>query len=623
MPTRPFSIDAYKTGSMVDSLDPAQHEMGMLREMRNARHHYGIWKTRLSWARDNTTAMPWTYCCGIFAYRDTTGMQHILVVGDDGNLYRNNQEGDFDWLTPVTLNDTVLWDETYTACFAAWFDDCFITLGSLDGDVCNLRYDGRIGQAFGVSLEAPAAQPIIADSGAGTLEAADYQMAYTFYHVPAVGTAVESSYSPISDTLTLAANRRILMNNIGTYTGTGRTIHRRIYASIDGAAFALVGTIANNTATTFTYAAPVTGGAAYQASPVIPVTKYVALNANGVPVWFNDVENGEPATLYISHDQTHVESVAVDTDTGSIAAGGIQQAGSHDDPITGPKSMRDGVIVFKSRSIHYLPRECQDCERLVTDVGCVAWATIQAVGSTIYFLSPNGPMKIDHYQAEDVSFVGADPHRFCLAQWWEGVQKDNLAFASSVHIPSKCEIRWFVQRCTASGLHNDSVVVLNYDTNRVHVHDMLIDHACIVPVEGAEEDVPWGAFPGGFVGPLCDGIHGDGVDEMIYGYVVSQDGTTITIDESGLDIVGDGYVGSVLYIFDGLGNMADDPCLRSSGLITAHAAGTIEIASEMSLDTTSRFWIGGFGVIIDMDGMDMDDPNGVATMEKVDIQLQV
>jgi hypothetical protein len=624
MPTKGFGLDAFKTGSMVDSIDSAQHPLGTLKEMRNARHNRGWWRTRLGWAKDNVKAMPWDYCIGMHAYRDTRGRQHILVMGGDGNLYRNNQEGDFSWHTPVTLNDAVVWDETYTACFAPWFDDCFITLGSIDGTTQNLRYSGLTGQAYGVSLGAPTGKPAIVDSGVGTLDSGSWRIAYTFYDVTSPDTIVESSYSPVSDALVLAANRRITISNIDTYGGSGRTIHRRIYASIDGEAFTHVATIGNNTATTYVLS-NTSGGSdsVYQPSPVIPVTKYVALNANGIPIWCNDAENDLPATIYISQDQTHVESVAVNLNTGNVSDGAIQTAGSHDDPITGPRSMRDGVMIFKRRSIHYLPRECQDCERLVTDVGCVAWATIVAVGSTVYFLSPNGPMKIDHYQAEDVSFVGADPHQFCLSEWWDGVNDDALPFAAAVHIPSKTEIRWFVQRCADSGLHNDTAIVLNYSTNRVHIHDMLIDYACIVPVEASEEDVAWGAFPGGFVGPLCDGIHGDGVDTQISGYVLQADGTTVWVNDAGWGVTGDGVAGSVLYVWDGLGNMLDSPCDRSKALITSHAAGTLELTGELSLDTTSRYWIGGFGTIIDLDGIDVDDPNSVKTMERVDIQLKV
>ena len=620
-----FHIDAHKAGSMVDNIDAAHLEMGMLRELRNARFDEGLWQTRYGWAKDNTTAMAWDYCCGIFAYRDTTGQQHILVVGDDGNLYRNNQDGDWDWVTPVTLNDAVVWDETYTACFAPWFDDCFICLGSTDGSVQNLRYDGRIGQAFGVSMGAPASTPVLAeDDGGGSLDAGSYRIAYTFYHTPDVGTSVESSYSPISDALAIGADDAIDITGISIYGGTGRTIHRRIYASVGSGAFTHVATIENNTATSVKLTTTANGdGSTYTPAPVIPVTKYVTMNADGIPVFLNDVENGEPATLYIAHDSTHIESVAVDLNTGTYANGGVQQAGSHDDPITAPKSIRDGVFIGKERSIHYLPRECQDCERLVTDVGVVAWATVQAHGSTIYFLTRNGPMKLDHRMPDDVAFVGPDPMRFALAEWWADVDKTNLAFASSVHIAERNEIRWFVQRCSDSGLHNDSVIVLNYDTNRVHVHDMLIDFACIVPVEGSAEDVAWGAFPGGFVGPLCDGLHGDGVDDYVAGYIVSQSGNIVTIDESSLTITGSGFAGSVLYVWDGTGNMLTTPCLRSKGLITKHAAGTMELSGEMTLDTTSRYWIGGFGNIIDMDGMDFDDPGGVATMEKTDIQLKV
>lgn len=87
--------------------------------------------------------------------------------------------------------------------------------------------------------------PTAADGGAGALAAGTYEWAVTF--VTAQGeTAIGAESTP----LVLGASKQANLTSIPV--GGPGTVSRRIYRSVDGGDYALVTTIANNTATTYT-----------------------------------------------------------------------------------------------------------------------------------------------------------------------------------------------------------------------------------------------------------------------------------------------------------------------------------------------------------------------------------
>lgn len=627
MPTRRNVVQAYEAGGMNDFIDSAQHGFGMLKEMRNVRFRDGSWTVREGWAKSNTLAMPWETAIGIFAYRTTREHLRILVVGGDGNIYHDVDN----FLAPVELTDAVVWDSTYRAKFCAWKDDCLITIGSVEGVQTNLRYDGRLGRCFGVNFPGPAAAPLLVDVGVGNVRTGVYDYYYTFYDNPPTGTTTESMPSPISQIDLTGVDNRTIRVHVQAYGGTGRTIHRRIYRRAQGGEFNLVHTIDNNAALWWDDSVEIPAGGVAYLTERIPVCRYVSLNANGVPVWCNDVENNEPATIYISSGPDRIESIALDA-LGVLT--GLQQAGGHDDPITGPYSVRDGVIIAKRRSIHYLPRECELCERLISNVGCVAAATMQSIGSSVVFLSDEGPRVIDHGRPEDVRFIGSNPRRFDLAEWWETVQKDRLQYACSVHFPSKSIIVWFVQCCRDSGCHNDTAIVWHYAMPSmsaegwgiVSLDDVMVDAAC------SGEEVPWGAFPGGFVGPLYHGYHGDGVPEVIDVMPTAVEGKHVWIDEGALatPLVDDGWKGSVFHVHKGAGSRACRPvvpCDRVHARIVGHellsAGRCLELAEDIGADSTSVARIGGFNFVVHIGNAMPTDPDDVKNFIQTDIHIRV
>ena len=525
---------------------------------------------------------------------------------------------------------------------------------------------------------APAKSVVLADGGAGLMAAATYDYAITYYE-PATGWESVMSYAmeivqdalhqvditdiqvcpaagvwqrriyrqtsgggfflvhTLADNVTTVwtdngvadgaayavLNRHVHLTNIPLWAGAGRTVHRCIYRDDDGAGYNLLVTIENNTAVAYAdnIATPV--GAAFVEQVRIPPMGHVAVRPDGRTLWGDNREGVESARIYSGWDAAYPE-----------AQGETLQAGSHSDPITGLYSVRDAVLCFKRRSIYLVPRECDICERLLEKVGCVAWATIQNIGTSVPFLSPEGPRVLTHYSESDVRFVGRTAERFCLAETWENVVKARLPYAGSVHIPAASLIVWFVQMCAhwplTVGDHNDTAIIWDYGAvsaenpgGNVKILDLTgLDHACLVPVSGSEADQPWGAFALGYVGQLFEGYHGDGTNANLTGTVQGVSGTTVTVDPD--DLEGENVLGSILYIRRGTGTRvcrAVEACENARALIISQCGGNLGLAGALSIDETSQYWIGGFTQAVDLmvTGGDLDK---IKTYNRIDLQVK-
>lgn len=620
----PVRLPPDAMGSMVDSVDEVLHQergRGLMREWRNTDHTVGGADSRPTWDKINTTAMPWTAAIGIFSWHDSKDVRHVIVVGDDGNIYH-----DLNWLVPAMVHDPVIWDGTYQASFAPHGDDCYIALGSMDGSVCNLRYDGLMGEVFGVGMAAPAA-PTVADGGVvadGLFDQA-YRYRLVAVHDPAVGRLVKSPAGPSVEIIFAAADHRATLTlpvaTAATYPG--RTIEWEIYRSADGTTYTRLATVANGTLT-YQDADAIGGSITLRDYSNMPVMRYVAKTPDGRVLWFNDEENEQPAIFHIGIDYDNPE-----------VYGESDYVGTGDDPITAPHEARDGIFIGKKRSIQWLNDFCKTCEGMIGGVGCVAWATVQVRGAAVAWLSERGPCVTDHALSTDFRFVGTDVDRFCMPERWAGVVKERLPFASSFHDPVRGLMGWWVQTCPqAEGKDdfNDTIIWWDYAApvagGRVGIWDMMGCHACTVRAEGSDLDEVWAAFPYGFIGKMFGNQYGDGIngDAYVYGqFVLSQSGTLVFIDDSEWTYVGSGWQGSVLHIYSGLNSRSCRdalPCDRPNLLIKSHRPGTIELATEVALDETSAVWVGGFKYVGDLTGLGFRVPTAEKNLVLLDLQLQ-
>ena len=633
MPTQRLVLDAQNTGGMNDRTLTVLAALGLLRELRNIDTSEGSWKRRPGHSRTNTEPMPWTACIGAYAYTDTGSYRHALVVGDDGVVYHS-----FDCVTwtACTMHVSAIWDATYQATFQAWGNDCFICIGSTDGDGKNLRFRGLTLDIVGVGIDAPATAPAMHDEGVGTMGAGDYIAMVTFVDVSDPDHEFEGAGSAESAVVTLAANRNLHVENIPIYPGTDRTIWRRLYLFATGLDdfFKVIDIEDNTTDEYFIISDDLTSNAVYFEHTPPPVCSQCASLPNGVMLWGNDRTYNLPAAVYFAVNDTNPEAIS---DTGPVTVG------DHSTPLTVLYSVRDGVVAMKRGrgGFFFVTRECEVCERMASGVGSVGWATTQNIGDEVATLTPLGPVITAHDLQTQVQFVGDPRYGFALAGTWRTVVKERLPFATSFHDEERGCVAWAVQVCTESGLHNDTLIVWDYASRspeypqgKLHVQDTLIDHGFFWPSVGSDVGKPYGTFPLGFVGQMWHGNHPDHMEawpgEDGDGFVVSIDGDEVTLDDDGWDF---DPTGMVLWVFEGAG--ADEvfaPCGRSKALILGPPSDkgmygkgaeehTYQLAGTLSLDATSKFVLGGFNPILDIDGIDLNDPALVKIMSEVDVGI--
>jgi hypothetical protein len=122
-----------------------------------------------------------------------------------------------------------------------------ICYGIRDG-VSLVRGDGTYVGPGGI--DAPTVAATIADGGAGAIPAASFKAVYTFYNA---NTDMESNPSPVSNTLALAASKKIDWTGLAISTDVQVT-GRRIYRTLpdQSGEYFLVDEIENNTQTTYT-----------------------------------------------------------------------------------------------------------------------------------------------------------------------------------------------------------------------------------------------------------------------------------------------------------------------------------------------------------------------------------
>ena len=624
----PVVLTAATVGGMIDRTDPTLFPLGRAREIRNRSLYLGTWKRRNGWEKFNKTACGVKRWCGIYSYRDTAKTLHIVAVGDNGQVYDDQSIPN-----PVTKYSQTTWDASYNAQFAAWGDHLFICIGSTTGESRNLRYDGIRRAVYAVGMDAPTPAPTLADGGGGGLcLAGTHGVRVTFYDA---NTGWESPASA-TGTLVLGVDNRIIdVTGIAVApaaTAAGRVIYRRLWWNIQGTDVygrvddTVVAELADNATTTYNINAALPSDTPLDNVIDVPVFKSVATMPDGTVAWANDVTNNRPNGVYFSRNATEPEALYSDTP---------DYLGGADDPVTGLFTVRDGTLVTKRRMLGWLPRDCKVCEGYVYGIGTASWATIQSNGNEFYMLSDRGPFAIDHTLQGDYRFIGGvneeSRKRFAIATTWGLVERSRLEYASSVHDSEHGLIAWFVQTCDdwpdAIGEHNNLAIIWDYGSatarfndGLLHIHDIVIDHACMVPMEGIGPDEPWGAFPLGFIGQLWAGWHGDGCDGQSWATVtwVSDDGLTVEIDDTFVvdaDLLGDGLKGTVAYVYGGAGMLGVEvyECDAShrivvSDTLTSAVGRRLTFAMDIGLGVGSQIWFGGFNDPVDVQFGDLGHP---------------
>ena len=397
----------------------------------------------------------------------------------------------------------------------------------------------------------------------------------------------------------------------------GRDIYRCIYRQDNGAGYRRL-TIAdaellNNTGTTYrdVIDTPHDDAETWERQAPVPLCGLVCAGPDGRLIYVGDKANALPAQMYPAVSDGLPESVAVDANQRVIVT---YQAGTQDDPATACEDARDGWMVGKRRAVHYVTRECQNCERLLKDRGNVGPGSMQVVDSRVIVLTTEGPGYPDDTMPGGFRFCGPNPPnesepntaKFCLTSTWGGAVKGRLPYASSFHMREQALIGWAVQLCAEwpVGPHNDTVILWDYSVaggGRLSLFDHPgLDCFMQVPSVGGGSDTIEACFAYGVVARMFDGDHDDGVAGTMTGTVLAVSGNVVSVPTADLD--GQDVVSSILWITAGSGKREGDMviCESVNALIIATggspAAGVTELtlAGVIPVAAGDTFAIGGF-----------------------------
>lgn len=198
----------------------------------------GAAETRGGTAKLNTTSVGAFAGDGLYTRHDISGSETMVVFA--GNRM---------WQLTGTSTFTTVPSATsvFTAGVRIAATEYENKLFVGNGNVTPYKYDGTNFTRHGVP--APTATATVATGGAGNVPVQDWVYVYAYVN----SAAVIGNVSPVSATFTIAASAVVSLTAIGVAPASHGVNSRRIYrATTTAGPFKLVGTIANNTATTFT-----------------------------------------------------------------------------------------------------------------------------------------------------------------------------------------------------------------------------------------------------------------------------------------------------------------------------------------------------------------------------------
>lgn len=235
----------------------------------------GAAETRGGTAQLNTTSVGSFAGDGFYTRHDNSGAETMVVFA-----------GGYMWqLTGASTFTTV---PSATSVFTAgvrvgttqYENKMFIG----NGNITPRKYDGTYFTRHGVP--APTATATVATGAAGNVPAQGWVYAYTYVN----SAAVEGNISPLSATFTVAASSVVSLTSIGIAPQSHGVSSRRVYRATSTAGpFKLVGTIADNTTTTFTDNTAVPSSNAPTDNGEPPNYSCAVVHQNRI--WCNDANN--------------------------------------------------------------------------------------------------------------------------------------------------------------------------------------------------------------------------------------------------------------------------------------------------------------------------------------------
>jgi hypothetical protein len=237
---KPFLIRGFKgvnTGLVPQNINDAEFQ-----KLENWYPYQGVLYRRGGLDRVSGTAYG-SALHGLFAYKVGTGTgSWVLVAGSTTEIAK------LSGAEMVTIDRET--GVVFTTSTRPWsmkqYKDVLYLARPNAGTLRRTQGDS-VGTA---GITAPSSAATLAEGAAGALSAGDYIGVYTYYNT---ASGAESNYSPVSNTLTLAADKKINWTGV-TASSNGQCNARRLYRTLVGqqGEYFYVDQIGDNVTTTYT-----------------------------------------------------------------------------------------------------------------------------------------------------------------------------------------------------------------------------------------------------------------------------------------------------------------------------------------------------------------------------------
>jgi hypothetical protein len=255
-----------------------------------------------------------------------------------------------------------------------------------------VRSDGTYLGPAGIA--APSGAPVLAEGAAGSIPAADFIGVYTYYNA---NTGMESNPSPVSNTLTLSADKKINWTGI-TVSDNAQVTSRRLYRTLPDQTgeYFLMAEISNNVDTTYT-------GDNVLAQDLDRAVSSV----NGEPP--NGLLFGVPwkERLFASDGRVlyHSEDGLVEAFDPDVRIPFFEDDGH---PMRGLHAFGDRLVVGKTNGMHYLvgsdPSTFQPLV-LSDRHGCISHHSIQSAEGLLFWLGLDNVYRSDGNSVTGIASV--------------------------------------------------------------------------------------------------------------------------------------------------------------------------------------------------------------------------
>jgi hypothetical protein len=425
-------------GSLHDGVHPSQIDDSEWAELINFYQFGPKLRRRRPWRRvDTDSSLQSENLTSIHAFKDAAGVWQVRL----GSL-TGISKLDSGSIVPLTVSSGGPIPSSTFPWQAIQYNDVSYFMRELAG----IKRVTDVIQSAGIP--APTAGATIADGGAGLLPAGAFILVYTFVNLD---TDAESNPSPVSNTLTLGANKKISVTGLQT-SSTGQVNARRLYLTLpdQSGRYFLVKELADNFSTT-----------SEVNLAIVDFGEFASLD-NGLPpagikfgvLWDERLICSDGKDVFFS-EQGLPESFAEDSIIRVFPDDGHVIRAVH--------AFGERCIVAKTNKVHFLTRGGSllfELSTLDDDHGCDAFFSMKSAEGTLFWY---GDRQVFRSDGTGVLGISDTKVRRVLDSIDESVQ-DRIA--GGIYPP----LSWYLlsiptNRFGADDHRNDTILVYNYRQN--------------------------------------------------------------------------------------------------------------------------------------------------------------